>query len=110
MVCRACVLGVPLRDDECAELDSRNLTEVGIQVMSWRGWKISYRTKQPDKESVEACSARIANKQKHSIDIPFSTVCSRTKSGVERKAASDAQARIRKVRADAQKAAGVDAW
>ena len=99
-----------MRDDECAELDDKNLTEVGIQVKSWRGWKIAYRTKQPDRESVEACSQRIATKQKHSIDIPFSTVCSRTKSGVERKAASDAQIRIRKLRADAQKAAGVEAW
>ena len=108
--CRACSLGMPLRDIDSAGIDSSSLSEVGVAVQVWRGWKTSYRLRQPEAEKVEVASARIAAKQKLSVDAPLSAVANRTKSADDRRKASDSIAQIRRNRATAQKLAGIDPW
>ena len=92
------------------EIDAKSLNEIGVSTRVWRGWRVSYRTKEPEKETAEQCAARIAHKQKLSIDQPFSTEVGRTKTAAERKAASDKSSGVRKARGLNHKTCGLDLW
>ena len=86
------------------------MNEIGIKSRVWRGWRVAYRLKEPEREGVAEIEKRLAAKMKLSVDRPFSTEVSRTKTPEQRKAAYVKSATLRQARAAAQKLAGIDPW
>ena len=74
------------------------------------GMEISYRTKQPEQETVAATGERIGRNMKSPNDRPVVTRMSRAKSDHERRAAAQKMADVRTARANAQRAAGIPVW
>ena len=83
------------------------LAELGINQRLWRGWRLAYRLKEPEKESVAVAVARIRAKIKVSNDCPMEVIVPRTKSDAERRAAAQRLADAKRDRAAAQRAAGL---
>ena len=93
--------------DDLDEAEATALADLDVHVKHWKGWRVSYRLREPEKEPAEKCAKRIQRKMKSSIDRPFSTVGPRTKSAEDRKVASDKIAARQKARSAAVKAAGI---
>ena len=107
--CKACEKGLPLADEVPLESDQAELADLGAAIKLWRGWRVSYRLREPEKEGVNTIITRISNKQKRSNDRPFTTDgTTRSKSMSERKAASDNIAAEIQARATVKAAAGLD--
>ena len=108
--CLACAAGISIQNEEEPDDDEKRLAEVGVQTKSWRGWKISFRTQEPEKESAVSCFARLERKMAISTDKPFSTECSRTKTVMQRKEASDRTALKVREKSDLKKFLGLEPY
>ena len=103
--CAACIDGLAKSDVDVQAVDASLLHELGVSVRLWNGWRCAYRMQEPEKETPEKVADRIANRQLLSVDRPWSTECSRTKSVAQRKELAESLARIGAARAASQKAA-----
>ena len=109
--CAACKAGLGEQDlDTMHDLDEQSLASLGVNAKMWRGWRIAYRTAQPERETAESAQKRIDNKRKLSNDKPFRTDSSLSKSDQQRRESAQKLTAIRRARANSQSAAGLPAW
>ncbi len=102
-------------DEEEEEDPCKNelkLAELHHNIIFWKGWKLSYRTREPEKVAIDVTSLKIGRKISASVDQPFDMVTHNarlTKTLAERKAvAKGARLRARAKAAEAKKALGLN--
>ena len=96
---------MPKHDAYVVANDNQDLSDLGVHVKVWRGWRVAHRLREPENENVESVVRRITAKMKRSTDRPFTTESTqRTKSVLQRQEASDAAKSKVQARAAAQKA------